>query len=129
MLANERGTQHRTVLSVIGALKRPVGAGSWRSCRGGLGLPVRRADCGQARRLYRTALPRRRVAEYINEDCGVSLGSTNYSYIFRAPFSLEAIWMVREARAIYLDQLAEAQVALCPYDPYIASAEKGAVGG
>ncbi len=56
-------------------------------------------------------------AEYIDEDCGVSLGSTNYSYIFQAPFSLEAIWMVREARAIYLHQLAEAQVVLYPTTP------------
>ena len=48
----------------------------------------------------------------IQWDCVGAVGHSSYSYIFQAPFSLEAIWWVRDARLIYLDELDEADAAL-----------------
>ncbi len=38
-------------------------------------------------------------------DCLRLLGSTDYSYIFQAPISLAAIWMVAAARDLLLAEL------------------------
>ena len=69
-----------------------------------------------------------RREDRIDMDCLRVLGSTDYSYIFKAPISLAAIWMVARARGLLLDELEleAARAALDPYDPYLASDEEDA---
>ena len=52
-------------------------------------------------------------------DCVAAVGHSGYSHIFLAPFSLAAVWMVRDARRIAQDAADAADAAPEP-DPAIA---------
>ena len=60
-------------------------------------------------------------------DCVRTGNSTDYSFVLQASFSLETIWMVRDARLIHHDQTTKAQAAPAPTGPSIAPSEGGAM--